>query len=328
MGSPSIPMKIAILGGGNCYALNLAAHLHAEGIDHFGIGRSARKPQAFWVRYHYRYYKAHLVTQLPAYMAWLDTERPDVVVNYAAQGEGQGSFGDKADLFYQTNTLALVRLVEQLRQRDYIRRFIQIGTSELYGSVTAPSKESDPLVPSSPYAVSKAAFDQHLAIMHRVHGFPCNVIRPSNAYCVGQQLHRIIPKALICALKGEKLQLHGGGQAQKSYIHATDLSRAILTVLEYGALGEVYNCGPAMPTKIATLVGWCADACGVAFSDLVEMAGERTGQDGCYHLDSSKLFSLGWRIQHGIYDGIAEIRDWIKANPEILTMPTTWDVRP
>ena len=320
-------MKVGILGGGNVYALNLASHLHDLGIEHFGIGRSPAKPEAFWVNHHYRYYQAHLVSQLPAYLAWLDTERPDVIVNFAAQGEGQGSFGDKADLFYMTNTVALVRLVEGLRHRKYLKRFIQIGTSELYGSVEAPSKETDALVPSSPYAVSKAAFDQHLAIMHRVHGFPCNVVRPSNAYCRGQQLHRIIPKAIICALSGTKLPLQGGGRAEKSYIHASDLSRAIMLVAEKAPFGEVYNCGPAMPTAIRCVADMCADACGVTFDALVDIVGDRVGQDGRYWLDSSKLHALGWTPRVPLADGIRGMVEWIKAHPEILQMPTEWSIR-
>ena len=320
-------IRVALLGGGNCYALNLAAYLHSIDIDHFGIGRSARKADAFWVQHHYHYRQAHLVSQLPAVMAMLDTERPDVIVNFAAQGEGQGSFDDKADLFYQTNTLALVRLVEQLRYRDYLRRFIQIGTSELYGSVETPSKESDALRPSSPYAVSKSAFDQHLQIMGMVHKFPFNIVRPSNAYCRGQQLHRIIPKAIITALRGEKLPLHGGGRAEKSYIHADDLSRAIMLIAEKAPAGEIYNCGPAMPTSIASVVAMCADACGVAFDDLVDVVSDRTGQDGRYWLDSSKLHAMGWIPLVALADGIKDMVRWVHGNPEILQMPTTWEVR-
>ena len=320
-------MKVGLLGGGNCYALNLASHLYGAGVDHFGIGRSPRKLPAFWVKHHYRYYQGHLVTQLPAVMAWLDTERPDVIVNFAAQGEGQGSFGDKAELFYMTNTVALVRLVEELRHRTYLKRFIQVGTSELYGSVEAPSKESDALVPSSPYAVSKAAFDQHLAIMHRFHGFPCNVVRPSNAYCQGQQLHRIIPKAIICALTETKLPLQGGGRAEKSYIHASDLSRAVMLVAEKAPFGEVYNCGPAMPTAIRCVADMCADACGVPFETLVEIVGDRVGQDGRYWLDSSKLHAIGWAPRIPLADGIRGMVEWIEDYPEILQMPTGWEVR-
>lgn len=318
-------MKIAITGGGNVYALNLARHLSQIGIEHFGIGRTGPKPKPFWqVEHHYRFHELHLVTQLPAYMAVLDTERPDVVVNLAAQGEGANSFGSDATSYYVTNTVALARFTEELRKRDYVKRFVQIGSSEVYGSVNEASTEDTVLRPTSPYAVSKAAFDQHLEILHRVHGFPALVVRPSNAYCPGQQLHRIIPKAIISALKGEKLQLHGGGRAEKSYLHADDLSRGIVSVIEKGDAGKVYNCGPALATSIREVAARVAEACKVAFDDLVQIAPDRTGQDGRYWLDSSRLKALGWAPTRGLDTGIEEMVGWVKQYPELLAADTTY----
>ncbi len=322
-------MKIAIAGGGNCYALNLARLCHARGIEHFGIGRSPRKYPAFWVSHHYPYHRAHLVDELPAALAILDTERPDVVVNFAAQGEGAASFGDAAPLFFRTNTWGLSRLAWHLMQRDYVKRFVQIGSSEVYGSVDWPAKESDALNPSSPYSASKACFDEYLRIMHRVSGWPVNVIRPSNAYTPGQQLHRIIPKAIICALSGRKLPLQGGGKAMKSYLHATDLSRAILDVIDRGKVGAVYNVGPSAPVFIAALVGEVARACGVLYGELVEEVPDRVGQDGRYWLDSAAIArDTGWTPTIGLTRGIEEMVAWIRQYPEILQMPTEPKVIP
>ena len=59
-------------------------------------------------------------------------------------------------------------------------------------------------------------------------GFKMNIVRPSNAYCSGQLLHRIIPRSFVSILKGEKIPLHGGGKAEKSYMHAIDLAEAIM----------------------------------------------------------------------------------------------------
>ena len=322
-------MRVAILGGGNVYALNFARHLSELGIEHFGIGRSGPKPAPFWqVEHHYRFWALHLVTQLEAYLAILDKERPDVIVNFAAQGEGAASFGADAHYFYTTNTVALVRLVEALRSRDYLKRFVQIGSSEVYGSVGRSATEMNELRPSSPYAVSKAAFDQHLQIMHRVHGFPMNIIRPSNAYCPGQQLHRIIPRAIICALSGQKLQLHGGGKAEKSYIYGDDLSRGIVTVLERGEVGKVYNCGPFRTHQIRDIAVHLANACEVPFIALVEEAPDRVGQDGRYWLDSSALNQLGWSVTRDIDSGIGEMVQWVKRYPELLATDTTFRMRP
>ena len=323
-------MKIAIVGGGNVYALNFARHLDKIGVDHFGIGRSGPKESAFWqINHHYRYHKLHLVAMLQAILAVLDTERPDVIVNFAAQGEGAASFAENAHYFYETNTLSLVRFAEECRRREFIKRFVQISSSEVYGSVDKVAKETDLLNPTSPYSVSKAAFDQHLMILSRLglmNGV--NIIRPTNAYCPGQQPHRIIPMAIIAALSGRKLKLHGGGQAEKSYMHADDLSQAIMTVLTLGEAGRVYNVGPDEPIKIRYLVAKVAEACGVAFDDLVENAGERVGQDARYWLDTSAIKLLGWRTETSLTKGVAGMVEWVTAHPELLAMDTTFRIRP
>lgn len=312
-------MKIAILGGGGCFALNFARMCNERGIDHFGIGRS-QKLLPFWTIDHsYLFRVLNLVTELPAIMAVLDTELPDVIVNFAAQGEGAASFGDNAPDFFETNTVALSRLVLELRKRDYLQRFVHIGSSEVYGSVEKPSKETDLLNPSSPYAISKAAFDQYLTTMFKVHGFPMNIIRPSNCYTPGQQLHRLIPKTIICALNKHKLPLEGGGKAQKSYLHATDLSNAIMSVIDKWKAGAIYNVGPVSPISIEALVSHVAQSCGISFDELVEVVPDRVGQDSKYHLDSTAIASdCGWTQTINLGRGLAGMVEWVKRFPELL----------
>lgn len=318
-------MKIAILGGGSCFALNLAKYLSECSVDHFGIGRSVRKPAALWpVDHHYRYHALHIVDQLPAVMAVLDTEMPDVIVNFAAQGEGAASFGANAPDFFRTNTWGLSRLVLELQKRSWLRRFIHIGSSEVYGSPDHAAKESDLLNPTSPYSVSKAAFDQYLDSMWKTQKFPANIVRPSNCYTPGQQLHRIIPKSIVCALSGRKISLHGGGKAQKSYMHSTDLSHAILTIAEHAPLGETYNVGPDAPVTIRHVVELVASACRVEFSALADAAPDRMGQDARYYLDVSKMKALGWRMAVPLEMGIASMVEWVQRFPELLEMDTAY----
>ena len=321
-------MKIAIIGGGNVYALNLARHLHALGIEHFGIGRNGPKPRALWqIDHDYPYHVIHMVEHLDLLLEFLDRERPDVVVNFAAQGESAASFGEHTDYYYATNTLGLVRFAEALRKRDYIKRFIQAGTSECYGATARPAREDDPLKPTSPYAISKAAFDLHLQVMHRVHGFPVNILRPSNCYCPGQQLHRIIPRTVVCALSGRKLQLQGGGAVQKSYMHADDLSRAVLSVIENGTPGAIYNCGPQFPLRIIDLVRLTIAACGCRFEDVVQFVPGRIGEDAVYWLDSSTLETLtGWAPSVRLTDGLAGMAQWVRDYPEVIAMDATYRI--
>jgi dTDP-glucose 4,6-dehydratase len=324
-------MRWVILGGGNCYALNLARMLLQQGHEVMGIGRSALKGEAFTLGVEKMGYQYHVYSIGP------DTEfilplirefEPHIICGFAAQGEGQASFTPSNwKHFYRTNTQSLVELTEGLSYAGFAGKFIQVGTSELYGSVEAAVTEDAPLRPTSPYACSKAAFDMHLASIAKVCGFPAIVIRPSNAFCEGQQLHRIIPKALIYGLTGRRVPLHGGGLARKSYLHADDLSNAILLLAARGEVGQVYNCGPKEPTSIKRLLELVAQCLGMHPTELYEEAPDRAGQDGCYHLDSSKLRALGWEPQVPLLGGLARMHEWVKSFPELLTASTDYRLR-
>ena len=320
-------MKFCVLGAGGCFGTNLAAYLLAQGHEVMGIGRSPKKPECFSLGVDYPYHSYHITYEHDYVRREIKRFQPQVIVNFAAQGEGAASFGSDNWRFYETNCVGLVKLVSRLEDNHGIERFIQIGTSELYGSVTSPAPETAPIVPTSPYAASKAAFDLHLVAMHKATGFPTNIIRPSNCYCPGQQLHRIIPKTLISGLTGRQVPLHGGGVARKSYLHATDLSRAILRVVEAGGVGEIYNVGPDEPTSIREVVEHCAFMLGVTFEDLVVEAPERTGQDSTYWLDSTKIKALGWRQEIDWAEGLADMLRWIRDYEELLTMPTEFRMR-
>ena len=140
-----------------------------------------------------------------------------------------------------------------------------------------------------------------------------NIIRPSNAYCPGQLLHRIIPKTIISGLIGKKIPLHGGGKAAKSYIHARDLGRAIYLVSEKAPLGKIYNAGPKDPTSIKDVVSMCADALGKNFDDICDMAPDRLGQDSMYWLDSNSIFQdTGWKQEILWEEGLSEMVEWGK----------------
>jgi dTDP-glucose 4,6-dehydratase len=279
-----------------------------------GIGRNPLRPEPFSLnvdkRKNYRYHAYHLTYEIDLLLELLDKEKPDVIVNYAAQGEGAVSW-KHSWRFFETNSMALARLCEELMKRDWLERFIQIGTSEMYGSVEHAAKEDEPIKSTSPYAASKVAFDMYLQSVHRFLTFPMNVIRPSNAYCPGQLLHRVIPKAIVCGLTGRKLPLQGGGRAEKSYIHARDLARAIHMVSEKAPLGTIYNAGPAEPTSIRRVVELCAEALGMPFEQLCEMAPDRLGQDSRYWLDSSAIYrDVGWKPEIDWTEGLAEMVSW------------------
>ena len=306
----------AILGAGGSFGIHTAFYLldHADPKKVIGIGRNPLRPEPFSLniekRRNFRYHAYHITYEMDSVLEVLDKEKPQVIINYAAQGEGAVSW-KKSWRFFETNSMALAKLSEELMSRDYLERFIQIGTSELYGSVDFAATETTPIQTTSPYAASKAAFDMYLISVHRFLKFPMNIIRPSNAYCPGQLLHRVIPKTVICGLTGQKLPLQGGGRAEKSYIHARDLARAILLVSEKAPLGAVYNAGPKDPTSIRRVVELTAQALGMPFEQICEVTGDRLGQDSRYWLDSSAIRKdVGWEPAIGWEEGLREMVDW------------------
>lgn len=306
----------AVLGAGGSFGIHTALYLldHADPKKVLGIGRNPLRPEPFSLnvekRKNFRYHAYHITYEMDSVLELLDKEKPQVIINYAAQGEGAVSW-KKSWRFFETNSMALAKLSEELMSRDYLERFIQIGTSELYGSVDFAAKETTPIQPTSPYAASKAAFDMYLLSVQKFLKFPMNIIRPSNAYCPGQLLHRVIPKTVVCGLTGQKLPLQGGGRAEKSYIHARDLARAILLVSEKAPLGTVYNAGPAEPTAIRRVVELTAEALGIPFEQLCEVTGDRLGQDSRYWLDSSAIKrDVGWEPQISWEEGLGEMVAW------------------
>lgn len=331
----------AILGGGGSFGIHCATYLldHADPAKVVGIGRNPLRPEPFSLgverRDRYEYRTFHVVSEQDMLLEYLDELRPDVIVNFAAQGEGAASWRHSWR-FFDTNATALCRLYEALSWENRPHawtanlRFVHIGTSELYGSVDAPAREDAPIVPSSPYAASKAAFDLYLLAMQKAgRGAPMNILRPSNCYCPGQLLHRIIPRAIVAGLTGQKVPLHGGGRAKKSYLHARDLARAIHMVSEADVAGRVYNVGPVDPTSIADVAQHCAAAVGKPLDEVFEVAPERVGQDSQYWLDSFAIRrDVGWAQEIGWIEGLLEMVEWAdKYLDQLRDCPTSYQLR-
>jgi dTDP-glucose 4,6-dehydratase len=133
----------------------------------------------------------------------------------------------------------------------------------------------------------------------------------------------------MCGLSGKKLPLQGGGRAEKSYIHARDLARAILLVSEKAPLGTVYNAGPPEPISIKHLVEKVAEALKMPFEQLAEVVPDRLGQDSRYWLDSSAIKrDVGWEQEISLEQGLEEMVAWgRKYLPQLQATSTDYVLR-
>ncbi len=309
--------SFVLLGGGGVFAVHYAKYLleKAEGVEKVVcVGRNpvAAPPFTFGVgdndpRYAYR--QIHIVFEQDRLFELFDAVKPDVIVNFAALAYATSWV--KSHRYYETNVVAVSRMCEELMKRDYLKRFLQIGTSELYGAVNKAVDENYPLTPTSPYAVSKMAADLHLETLWAVRKFPMNILRPSNAYGPGQLLYRILPRAVYCALKGEKLPLEGGGRVKKSYIHSQDLAHAIHLINTKAEFGKIYNAGPELPCTIRHLVELVAEEMDMPFEQLCDIVPGRVGEDAQYWLDSSRIKQdLGWEPKISLREGVRDMIEW------------------
>ncbi len=322
--------RVAVLGGDGVFGAHMVKFLLAQiGIERVvSIGRNQRKPSVQSLDVgagdpRFVYYQAHMVHEQDILMRILDQEQPECIINFAALA--YATSWEDSYRYFDTNVVALARLTEAISNRPYFRHWMQIGSSEVYGTALGgvASSESAATNATSPYAVSKLAGDLYLKTYFEGIDFPMNVIRPSNAYGPGQALYRLMPRAAFCALTGESFPLEGGGKAEKSFIHATDLAKAVYLIMTKGTLGDTYNAGPACPVSIRRVVEMIATAAGIDFDSFVKITPSRATEDSLYRLDSTKIYDeLGWQPIITLETGVNEMIDWAQKHLDDLRIQT------
>lgn len=326
-------MKVVVLGANAFSGQDFVDLLLDDpAYEVIGVSRSPERSGLF-LRYknrtdlsRYRYHRLDINADMPAILALLDRERPDCIVNFAAQSEVAPSW-EHPEQWYETNCAALAKLVNHLRKQTYLKRYLHVSTNEVYGTCVGTVKEDAPLNPSTPYAASKAAADTLLKLYHKQFGFPLLTVRSTNVYGARQQLFKIIPRTAIYLKLGKKIELHGGGAAVKSYIHIRDISAGEKLILERGRIGEIYHLSPDDGVEVRTVVRMLCERAGKRFEDATTIVGERPGQDAAYVIDSTKARAeLGWRPKISLEEGLAEVTDWVERSwDEIQRQPLVYE---
>jgi len=237
----------------------------------------------------------------------------EIVINFAAQSMVAESWSSPED-WYDVNISALARLVGSLvnKKQCKIEKFIQFTTPEVYGSTEGLIRENWNFNPTTPYAISRAASDFHLRALSSTFDFPVIFTRAANVYGPHQRLYRVIPKLIMKAIKGETFELHGGGTSLRSFIHAGDVSNALMKIIDQGITGETYHISTEEFVSIADLVGVILTKLGKEFDKCVKIVEDRPGKDSAYLLDSAKIRSeLKWKDEITLSEGINTVIDWI-----------------
>lgn len=312
--------RIAVIGSNSFSGSDfIDLLLEDERNDVIGISRSPEK-SALFLPYkrrasaRFKFYQLDLNQHASELLQVLDSFEPEHVVNFAAQSEVAPSW-EYPEQWFQTNTVALARLLKALKDRRYLSRYTHISSPEVYGTCEGRVTESAPLNPSTPYAASKAAADLLLFTFVKNFGFPLIMIRSTNVYGAHQQLFKLIPRSIIYLKLGKRLPLHGGGRAVKSYIHIRDVSRGELRAMEVGRPGAIYHLSPDRGYAVREAVEKICTLMGRDFDEATIPVEERLGQDAAYVIDSTRARSeLGWRPLVSLEEGLAGMISWIAAN--------------
>jgi len=246
----------------------------------------------------------------------LREESIDTVVNFAAESHVDRSIVDPL-AFVRTNVEG-TQVLLHCSQKAGVKRYLQISTDEVYGSLGPEGRfsESTPLDPSSAYSASKAASDLLTLAAHRTHGFPALVTRCSNNYGPYQFPEKLIPLFITNAMADAPLPLYGDGKNIRSWLHVDDHSRAIMMVLERGRDGEVYNVGgaPESEKENVEVTKEILDILGKP-PTLIKKVSDRKGHDRRYAVDYSKIEKeLGWRPEIDFPTGLRATVAWYQEN--------------
>lgn len=244
----------------------------------------------------------------------------DAIVNFAAESHVDRSIAE-AGQFLRTNVIGTQVLLDVARERQ-VRRFVHISTDEVMGSLREdPSSyftEDSPFAPNSPYAASKAAAEHLVRAAHHTFGLDTIVTRCGNNYGPRQFPEKLLPLLIANALNDEPIPVYGDGQNVRDWIYVEDHCRAILSALENGKSGAVYNIGARNERRNLEVVKSVLDTLGKPHS-LIQFVKDRLGHDRRYAIDPALIETeLSWRPLETWESGLQKTIRWYQDNNQWL----------
>lgn len=314
--------RCLVIGSNSFSGAHFVDYCLEQGMEVAGVSRS-EEPDPVFLPYKrhengFLFYQMDLNKDLKAIEALVADMKPDYVVNFAAQSMVGQSWKTPEDWF-MTNAVSTVKLHDALRKMDFLKKYVHISTPEVYGNCEGLVPEHDVYRPSTPYAVSRAAADMSLMSFYKAYNFPVVFTRAANVFGPGQQLYRIVPRAILFLLLGRKLPLHGGGHSVRSFIHIRDVAKGTLQAARIAEPANIFHFSTTCTISIRDLVQMIARRLGKDFEACVEITEDRLGKDAAYLLDSSKARrEIGWEPSISLEQGIDETIEWVLNNIDVL----------
>ena len=244
----------------------------------------------------------------------------DAVVHFAAQTHVDNSYKNPLECV-RCNIEGTVTLLEACQAYGRVKRFVYINTESIYGDLHKQGAETehDILLPTNPYAASKASAEHFVQVYHKSYDFPALSVRMCNAYGPRQSPSKVVPRFIQQAAGGEPF---GDGSQLRCFLHVSDICAAILVVLTKGKIGDVYNIGTTTEVSVRDLaqnIRATVDAVkgrktGTFEVSHVDATKDRPHNDQRYYMDVSKLKALGWEEELSFQEGLKQTVSWYLQN--------------
>jgi dTDP-glucose 4,6-dehydratase len=247
-----------------------------------------------------------------------DTHEINQVVHFAAESHVDRSISNP-EIFAETNVIGTINLLDCSR-RFPLKRFLHISTDEVYGSLSSGfAKEDFPLNPSSPYSASKAAAEHFAYSFLHTFDLPIVMVRCSNNYGPRQYPEKLIPYFISRLMKDLPVPVYGTGRNIREWMHVSDCAEAILSVLNAGRTGEIYNISSGNFRENIEIAQLLVQLMGKEKS-LINYVDDRKGHDFRYAIDSSKIRTeLNWKPKIDLETGLRDTINWYELNRERLS---------
>ncbi len=257
----------------------------------------------------YKFYKEN-ICNISALDKIFNENSIDYIVNFAAESHVDRSILTP-EIFVDTNIKGTMNLLEMTKQYD-IKKYLQVSTDEVYGSLgkTDEFTETTPIAPNSPYSASKAGADLLCRAYYKTYDLPIMISRCSNNYGPYQFPEKLIPLMIYNAMNNKGLPVYGDGKNVRDWIYVGDHCESLLTILEKGKVGEIYNIGGNSERMNIEIVKLILDHLNKPKS-LIKFVKDRPGHDRRYAMDITKIKNeLNWKPKFNFKDGIKKTIKW------------------
>lgn len=316
-------MTIIVTGGAGFIGSNFIAYTlekHPDDrvvcFDKLTYAGNLENLSEVWNSKNFRFVKGD-ICDVKAVRDLLDEERPDAVINFAAESHVDRSIKDPSP-FLQTNVVGASVLMDACKDFG-VKRFHQVSTDEVYGDLPLDKfgvsfDENCPVRPSSSYSASKAAADLLGMAYYRTYNLPITISRCSNNYGPRQFKEKLIPVAIVNALSETSIPVYGKGENVRDWLYVVDHCSALDLILRNGRVGEIYNIGGGVELNNLEVVRHICRLLGKS-QKLIMFVKDRQGHDLRYAVNTFKIEKeLGWTAKTQFCDGLKSTVDWYLVN--------------